>query len=87
MIKCTSFAVTQEKKVNQMSIETVNEQNSSLVKELLSAINSLRFGSVEITVHEGRVTQIEKREKVRFTDSTNNSIKPTTNTAAKKFKS
>jgi len=70
-----------------MSIETVNEQNSSLVKELLSAINSLRFGSVEITVHEGRVTQIEKREKVRFTDSTNNSIKPTTNTAAKKFKS
>jgi len=70
-----------------MSIETANEQNSSLVKELLSAINSLRFGSVEITVHEGRVTQIEKREKVRFTDSTNNSIKPTTNTAAKKFKS
>ena len=70
-----------------MSIETANEQNSSLVKELLSAINSLRFGSFEITVHEGRVTQIEKREKVRFTDSTNNSIKPTTNTAAKKFKS
>ena len=70
-----------------MSIETANEQNSSLVKELLSAINSLRFGSVEITVHEGRVTQIEKREKVRFTDSANNPIKPTANTAAKKFKS
>ena len=86
MIKCTSFAVTQEKKVNQMSIETANEQNSSLVKELLSAINSLRFGSVEITVHEGRVTQIEKREKVRFTDSANTLIKPTANTAAKTLK-
>ena len=86
MIKCTSFAVTQEKKVNQMSIETANEQNSSLVKELLSAINSLRFGSVEITVHEGRVTQIEKREKVRFTDSANTPIKPTANTAAKTLK-
>jgi hypothetical protein len=69
-----------------MSIETANEQNSSLVKELLSAINSLRFGSVEITVHEGRVTQIEKREKVRFTDSANTSIKPTANTAAKTLK-
>ena len=86
MIKCTSFAVTQGEKVNQMSIETANEQNSSLVKELLSAINSLRFGSVEITVHEGRVTQIEKREKVRFTDSANTPIKPTANTAAKTLK-
>ena len=69
-----------------MSIETANEQNSSLVKELLSAINSLRFGSVEITVHEGRVTQIEKREKVRFTDSANASIKPTEKSAATKNK-
>lgn len=69
-----------------MRIETANEENSSLVKELLSAINSLRFGSVEITIHEGRVTQIEKREKVRFTDSATVSIKPTANTAAKTLK-
>jgi len=60
-----------------MSIEATNKQNSSLVNELLSAINSLRFGSVEITIHEGRVTQIEKREKVRFTEATNNLITPT----------
>ena len=60
-----------------MSFETLNDQNNSLVKELLSAINSLRFGSVEITIHEGRVTQIEKREKVRFTEATNNLITPT----------
>jgi hypothetical protein len=25
------------------------------------------FGSIEIVLHEGRVTQIEKREKLRFT--------------------
>jgi len=61
-----------------MSFETLNDQNNSLVKELLSAINSLRFGSVEITVHEGRVTQIEKREKVRFTNEPSKSI-PTAN--------
>ena len=66
-----------------MSIETANKQNSALIQELLLAINSLRFGSVEITVHEGRVTQIEKREKVRFTDSTSNPIKPTAKTAVK----
>lgn len=74
------------KKISQMSIETSNKHNSSLVKELLSAINSLRFGSVEITIHEGRVTQIEKREKVRFTDSASTTIKPTENTAAKTLK-
>ena len=69
-----------------MSIETLNKQNSSLVQELLSAISSLRFGSIEITVHEGRVTQIEKREKVRFTDSAKSPIKPTETPADKTLK-
>lgn len=27
------------------------------------------YGSIEITVHDGRVTQIERREKVRFEPS------------------
>jgi hypothetical protein len=43
------------------------QQKPALVQEILRAIDSVRFGSIEITVHEGRVTQIEKREKVRFT--------------------
>jgi hypothetical protein len=30
------------------------------------AVLGLRFGSVEIVVHEGRVVQVETREKVRF---------------------
>jgi hypothetical protein len=45
-----------------------NTQRNALLQEILRAIDSVRFGSVEITVHEGRVTQIEKREKVRFTN-------------------
>jgi len=60
-----------------MSQETANTSNNSVIQELVSAINSLRFGSIEITVHEGRVTQIEKREKVRFTDSDTSLNKPT----------
>lgn len=66
-----------------MNTDITNKINKALLQELLSAIHSLRFGSVEITVHEGRVTQIEKREKVRFTDSSSPQIKPTANTAAK----
>lgn len=38
--------------------------------EVLSALARLvretRFGSIEIVIHEGRVTQIERREKLRF---------------------
>jgi hypothetical protein len=44
-----------------------NALQKPLVQEILRAVESVRFGSIEITVHEGRVTQIEKREKVRFT--------------------
>lgn len=29
-------------------------------------VAAIRFGSVQITVHEGRVTQVESLEKTRF---------------------
>jgi hypothetical protein len=38
-------------------------------RAVLEAIRGLRFGSVEIVVHEGRVVQVETREKVRFEDA------------------
>lgn len=53
-----------------------NQKNIEVVQEILQAIEQLRFGSIEITVHEGRVTQIERREKIRFTQE-RNSTKPT----------
>lgn len=34
--------------------------------ELLRTIRSVRFGSVEITIHDWRVVQIERKEKRRF---------------------
>ncbi len=33
--------------------------------EILGAIQDLRFGSVEVVVHNGKVVQIERREKIR----------------------
>ena len=56
-----------------MSIATAEhptDVRQSLPDEVLTAlarlIKEVRFGSIEIVVHEGRVTQIERREKVRF---------------------
>lgn len=37
-----------------------------VTKRILAALQGLRFGSVEITVHEGNIVQIERREKLRL---------------------
>lgn len=39
------------------------------LEPLLDVVRQLRFGSVEITVHDGRVVQIERKEKLRFETS------------------
>ena len=33
---------------------------------VLEAIRSIRFGSVEVIIHDGRVVGIERREKMRI---------------------
>jgi hypothetical protein len=38
-------------------------------KRVLAALRGLRFGSVEVLVHDGRIVQIERREKVRLAES------------------
>lgn len=35
-------------------------------RAVLQAVRTLRYGSVEVQVHDGRVVQVETREKVRF---------------------
>jgi hypothetical protein len=43
-----------------------DDRLESAMVEILRSIRSLRFGSVEITVHDSHVVQIERKEKVRF---------------------
>jgi hypothetical protein len=38
-------------------------------RAVVAAVEGLRFGSVEIVVHEGRVVQVETRERVRFDEA------------------
>ncbi|HVR96907.1 MAG TPA: YezD family protein [Thermoanaerobaculia bacterium] len=35
-------------------------------REILHALREIRYGSLEITIHDSRVVQIERREKVRL---------------------
>jgi hypothetical protein len=37
-----------------------------LLSELRKALRSIRYGAIELVIHDGRVVQLELREKVRF---------------------
>lgn len=37
-----------------------------ILRELRKALRTIRFGAVELVIHDGRVVQLEWREKVRF---------------------
>ena len=41
-------------------------QGSEVVRALLKAVEGIRYGSVELIIHDGRVVQIDRREKVRL---------------------
>jgi len=45
-----------------LKIEDVNE----LAAYITNLLQNLRFGSVELVVHDGKVVQIDKRERYRL---------------------
>jgi len=38
----------------------------ALLSQLRQALRSIRYGAIELVIHEGRVVQLERHEKVRF---------------------
>jgi hypothetical protein len=38
----------------------------TLLREIAAALRGLRYGSIELVVHDGRVVQLERHEKVRI---------------------
>lgn len=43
-----------------------NMAGPDIIRQILTALEGLRFGSIEIVVHNGRIVQLERREKVRM---------------------
>ncbi|MFL5517557.1 MAG: YezD family protein [Gemmatimonadales bacterium] len=37
-----------------------------ILRALREALRGIRFGVIELVIHDGRVVQLERREKVRF---------------------
>lgn len=40
--------------------------NDAIAKEIIEATNNLKYGYIQITVHDSRIVQIDKTEKTRF---------------------
>ncbi len=50
----------------QLVVEFLStSQGREIVQHLASILKSIRFGSIEIVVHDGRIVQIDKHEKFR----------------------
>jgi hypothetical protein len=42
------------------------QPTSEVVAQIALVLQGIQFGSVEIVIHDGKVVQIERREKLRF---------------------
>lgn len=50
----------------RMSEEIREKEKEDTWAEIRKAVESLQFGSVSITVHDGKIVQVETSTKVRF---------------------
>jgi len=58
--------------------KTDSAQSATAWQEIVrEQIESLRFGTLQITVHEGRVTRIDRTEKIRISLSDQDRLKRT----------
>jgi hypothetical protein len=39
---------------------------TEIIDQIAAILQGIRFGSVEIVIHDGKVVQIERKEKLRF---------------------
>lgn len=40
--------------------------NEAVERHILEAIRGLKYGAVEVLIHDSRIVQVEKTEKMRF---------------------
>ena len=46
--------------------QAASEEQSEVVRRIVRALAGIDYGSVEITIQDSRVVQIERRQKARF---------------------
>jgi hypothetical protein len=47
-------------------LNRAGDETDEIIAVLRETLQTVRFGSVEFVIHEGRVVQIDRKEKLRF---------------------
>ena len=51
---------------NSLVPDLTSQELNEIERHILNTLRSLRFGTLEIVIHDSRVVQIERSEKTRF---------------------
>lgn len=49
-----------------MAQQNNNEKEKECIEKLIEIINTVNYGSITVTIQEGKIVQIEKSEKLRL---------------------
>jgi len=41
------------------------QRNAEIARQIIQMLESIRYGSIEIVIHDSKVVQIERKEKMR----------------------
>ena len=52
--------------MSRSGVIELNKDEEQLLLEMISAIKSIKYGYIQITIHDGNVVQIDKTEKIRL---------------------
>jgi len=63
-VRINKSTLIMSNEINKITLS--EEEDVEWLNVVRKKVSQLRYGSVQITVHDGRVTQVESNEKTRF---------------------
>jgi hypothetical protein len=55
-----------ERALGEVILDQPDGTSTTVILEIISALKSIRYGSVEVVIHNSKIVQIEKKEKFRI---------------------
>ena len=57
---------SRELPLSEVIVDHPDGISKAIILEIISALKSIRYGSIEIVIHDSKIVQIEKKEKFRI---------------------
>ncbi|HVN81560.1 MAG TPA: YezD family protein [Terriglobia bacterium] len=51
---------------NRVQVSLESQIDAEMLKNIVKAVDQINYGSVEIVIHDSRIVQIERKERIRF---------------------